>query len=96
MNMRSQITLDPDLQKRAQARASELGISFAEYVRRTISRDLAEPQRRGDISAIFDLFKGGPETNIAFDKDRIVGEAVWEEHLRKTGRGVPQGPRSGS
>lgn len=86
MNARSQITLDPELQRRAQKRASELGISFAEYVRRILAQDLGEPRKKGDISAIFDLFKGGPETNIARDKDRMVGEAVWEEHLRKVGR----------
>jgi len=30
MNARTQITLDPDTQRRAQAKAAELGISFAE------------------------------------------------------------------
>ena len=90
MSARTQITLDPLLQRRVQRRAAELGISFAEYVRRAIARDLGEPRRKGDISAIFDLFKGGPETNIARDKDKMVGQAVWEEHLRKTGQKAPE------
>ncbi|HEY2186010.1 MAG TPA: hypothetical protein VGH39_13525 [Xanthobacteraceae bacterium] len=36
MNIRSQISLDPELQRRAQAKAADLGISFAEYVRRLV------------------------------------------------------------
>jgi len=96
MNGRTQITLDPDLQRRAQKRAFELGISFAEYVRRVLAQDLGEPRKKGDISAIFGLFKGGPETNIARDKDKMVGQAVWEEHLRKTGRERTAGRRTRS
>ena len=33
MNARTQITLDPAMQRRARAKAAEFGISFAEYVR---------------------------------------------------------------
>jgi hypothetical protein len=85
MNARTQITLDPEVQKRAQAKAAALGISFAEYVRRLVTRDLSETIREVDISAVFDLVDEGPETNIARDKDKMVGEAVWNEHQRKTG-----------
>jgi len=86
MSIRSQITLDPDLQRRAQKRASELGISFAEYVRRTLAQDLGERKAATDISVIFNLVRDGPVTNIARDKDKMVGDAVWKEHLRKTKR----------
>jgi hypothetical protein len=85
MNARTQITLDPEMQKRAQAKAAALGISFAEYVRRLVTRDLSETIREVDISAVFDLVDEGPETNIARDKDKMLGEAVWKEHQRKTG-----------
>jgi hypothetical protein len=84
MNARTQITLDPEMQKRAQAKAAALGISFAEYVRRLVTRDLSETVREVDISAVFDLVDEGPETNIARDKDKMIGEAVWQEHRRKT------------
>ena len=40
MMARMQISLDPELQRRAQRRAAELGISFAEYVRGVVTRDL--------------------------------------------------------
>src|SRR5215211_6597055 len=85
MNARTQITLDPDTQRRAHAKAAELGISFAEYVRRLLARDLGSPQRKVAISAIFDLVDEGPPTNVARDKHQMIAEAVWEEHLRKTG-----------
>ena len=84
MNARTQITLDPEVQKRAHAKAAALGISFAEYVRRLVTRDLSETIREVDISAVFDLVDEGPETNIARDKDKMLGEAVWKEHQRKT------------
>ena len=86
MNARTQITLDPDTQRRAHAKAAELGISFAEYVRRLLAKDLGEPTRKADISVIFDLVDEGPPTNIARDKDKMLGEAVWQEYLRKMGR----------
>ena len=87
MNVRTQITLDPELQRRARARAAELGISFAEYIRRVVAGDLGEPNKaKPDISIMFDLVDEGPPTDIARDKDKMIGEAVWKEHLRKTGR----------
>jgi hypothetical protein len=85
MNARTQITMDPEMQRRAHAKAAELGISFAEYVRRIIAQDLGEAKPKADISIFFDLIDEGPRTNIARDKDRFLAEAVWKEHLRKTG-----------
>jgi|SRR5689334_20817329 len=93
MNARTQITLDPELQRRAHARATELGISFAEYVRRLLANDLGEPKPKADISLVFDLIDEGPRTDIARDKDKMIGEAVWDEYLRSTGR-KPRGSRS--
>ena len=86
MNARTQITLDPETQRRARAKAAELRLSFAEYIRRLLARDLGETKRKVAISAVFDLVDEGLQTNVARDKDRMLGEAVWEEHVRKTGR----------
>jgi hypothetical protein len=86
MNARTQITLDPELQRRAHAKAAELGISFAEYVRRLLANDLGEPKPRADISAVFDLGASAEPTDIARDKHKLLDEAAWEEHLRETGR----------
>jgi hypothetical protein len=74
------------MRRRAQTKAADLGISFAEYVRRLVANDLGEPKPQADISIIFDLIDEGPPTNIARDKDKMIGEAVWTNYLRKTGR----------
>ena len=74
------------MQRRAHAKAAELGISFAEYVRRVIAQDLGEAKPRADISMIFDLGASKEPTDIARDKDKLLGEAVWQEYFRKTGR----------
>lgn len=90
MNVRTRITMDPEVQRRAHAKAAELGISFAEYVRRLVARDLDEiapkPKPKADISVIFDLVTEGEPTDIARDKDALIGEAVWEEYLEETRR----------
>jgi hypothetical protein len=86
MNARTQITMDPETQRRARAKAAELGISFAEYIRRLVNSDLGEPKQKYDITQIFDLGASGEPTNIARDKDKLIGEAVWEDYLRSTGR----------
>jgi hypothetical protein len=81
-----QITLDPDLRRRVHAKAASLGISVAEYVRRAVARDLGEPKPKVDVSVIFDLGASGEPTDIARDKDKLIGDAVWEEYLEETGR----------
>jgi hypothetical protein len=98
MTTRTQITMDRELQRRAHAKATELGLSFAEYVRRLVARDLGEPRRRADVSVLFDLGASGEPTDIARDKARMLGEATWKEYSRKiakTGRGGAQ-RRAGS
>src|SRR5205085_12641699 len=75
MMARIQIALPPEEQRRARARASELGISFAEYVRRLIARDLGEPPRAADVTALFNLGESSG-SDVARHKHRYVGEAV--------------------
>ena len=86
MNARTQINLDPETQQRAHAKAAALGISFAEYIRRLLAHDLGPTRRKVEISAVFDLVDEGLPTNIARDKDKMIGEALWEEHVSKTSR----------
>ncbi len=86
MNARTQITMDPELQRRAQAKAAALGISFAEYIRRLVAGDLGEQHKsKPDISVLFDLGASDEPTDIARDKDKMIGQAVWEEYLRDIG-----------
>jgi hypothetical protein len=93
MNARTQITMDPEMRRRAHAKAAELGLSFAEYVRRLVAHDLGDPKRKADISLLFDLGASREPTNIARDKDKMLGEALWNEHLRKTGQNPGGKPR---
>lgn len=86
MNARMQITMDPEMQRRAQAKAAELGISFAEYIRRLVAGDLGERKPKADISIVFDLGASEEPTDIARDKDKMIGEAAWQNYLRKVGR----------
>jgi len=51
--------MDPELQRQARAKAAELGISFAEYVRRAISKELGDPGPTFDITQMFDLIDHG-------------------------------------
>ena len=73
--IRTQISLDSERHAQARARAAELGVSLAEYVRRLVDRDVARPSRTVDRSLVFDLGGGAP-TDIARDKDRMIAEAV--------------------
>jgi hypothetical protein len=86
MNARTQITMDTRLQRRARTKAASLGISFAEYIRRLVADDLGAPKSKPDVSILFDLGASAEPTDIAHDKDNMIGEAVWQDYLRKTGR----------
>jgi hypothetical protein len=81
MVSRTQITLPPEDHRRARARAAELGISLAEYVRRLVARDLERPAQGAHISAIFDLGDSGG-SDIARFKDEYIGDAVEAEYER--------------
>ncbi len=68
---------------RAHRRAADQGISFAEYVRRLLRRDLEEPPRpKADISAIFGLGDSGG-SDIANHKHEYIGEAIAARKLRR-------------
>lgn len=83
MTTRSQITIEPDLQRRAHRRAADQGISFAEYVRRLLRRDLEDPSGpKADISGIFALGDSGG-SDVANHKDEYIGEAIAARKLRR-------------
>jgi hypothetical protein len=84
MMSRTQITLENEVQRRARQRASELGVSLAEYVRRLVARDLARPETTIAVDRIFDLDSSGA-ADIAKDKDSMIAEA-FQAKRRKTRR----------
>jgi hypothetical protein len=81
MMARNQITLEPELQKRAQQRSHDLGISFAEYIRRLVARDIGKQQPSSNPSLIFDLGSSGG-SDIAANKDRMFAEAIAASHRK--------------
>lgn len=84
MMVRMQIMLEGETQKRARRRASEMGVSFAEYVRRVVERDLVGPEEnRTDVSQIFNLGSSGG-SDVAKHKRSMVAEAF--AATRKTQR----------
>ena len=74
MMSRTQITLESEVQRRARKRASKLGVSLAECVRRLVARDLARPETTIAVDRIFDLGSSGG-ADIAMDKDSMISEA---------------------
>jgi hypothetical protein len=78
MMSRTQVALEPELQRRARQRASELGISLAEYMRRLVARDLG---KRPDPKLVFDLGRSG-RADIANRMDAMVAEAFGSTRKR--------------
>ena len=72
---RTQVTLDQEIQRRARQRASDLGVSLAEYFRRLVARDLAGTERTGNVERIFDLGSSGG-SDVAREKDAMLAEAI--------------------
>ena len=71
---RTQITLENEMLRRARQRASDLGVSLAEYFRRLVARDLARPETSSKVERIFDLGNSGA-SDIARNKDSMIAEA---------------------
>lgn len=82
MMSRTQITLDSETQRQAQQRASDQGVSFAEYVRGLVAKDLGGPRIAVDPTAVFDLGSSG-KSNIAENKKAMVAEAFASMHGKR-------------
>lgn len=76
MTQRTQISLPSEDHRRARVRASELGISLAEYVRRLVARDLHGERPRASVEALFALGSSDEGADVSTRKDAYVGEAV--------------------
>ena len=84
MTSRTQITLDPETHRKARKRAADLGMSFAEYIRSLVAKDLGSPRKSADVSILFALGESGG-SDIARDKDSMIAAAIDAERLA-TGR----------
>jgi hypothetical protein len=76
MMARTQITLAPEIHRRARRRASDMGVSLAEYFRRLVQKDLGTQPNTADVTRIFDLGRSAGVSNIAKHKDRMITEAI--------------------
>jgi hypothetical protein len=85
MMSRTQISLDPELQQKARQRAARLGVSFAEYVRRVVERDLGSTRPKRPASEVFGLGSSGG-ADVARDKDAMLGEAIVARRTRRRRR----------
>lgn len=74
MMSRTQIVLEPEMQRRARQRANDLGVSLAEYMRRLVARDLGNTQTKVDPISVFDL-GSSKGSDIAKNKDAMLAEA---------------------
>jgi len=74
MMARTQIALEPEFQRRARQRASDLGVSFAAYIRGLVVEDLSHPKAVAGVESIFDLGSSGG-SNIARLKHSKIEEA---------------------
>lgn len=84
---RTQITLDPEMQKRARKRAAQLGVSLAEYIRRLVALDLGGPRSTVSPSSVFDLGDSG-DSDVAHSKDVMVGDAIAAARTRRKRSGA--------
>lgn len=75
MMSRTQITLELEVHRRARQRASDLGISLAEYVRRLMVRDLGAGPATANPALVFDLGRSRG-SNVGRDKDAMIAEAM--------------------
>ena len=85
MAARTQISLEPELQQLARQKAAQLGVSFAQYVRTLVARDLGRRRRRADPSMVFNLGTSRG-SDVGRHKDAMIGEAIASERSRQRGR----------
>lgn len=92
MTVHITLAWDEATKLRAEQRAAELGLSLDAYVASLVAKDeTVKPKNAPEkaklpISSIFGLGCSDEPTDIAKDKDKMIGEAVWQEYLRETGR----------
>ena len=86
MTVHVTIPIESDKLDRARRAAIALGGSLEDYLHNLVRGHL--PSESGppdvDVSILFDFCESAEPTDVARDKDEMLGEADWKEHLRKT------------
>lgn len=76
--MRTQIALDDEQHARVKKKASELGVTMAEYIRTLVDRDLGKDNAQAPVASIVGLGDSGG-SDIA-NELRASRDAVAERH----------------
>ena len=88
--MTEQFTIKlPDSQlQHAKLEADRLGVSIEDYPHQLMAEGLPSTATaaRADVSMIIGIGSSAEPTDVGRDKQKMLGEAVWAEHLRKTGQ----------
>jgi len=86
MRVKIAVPLDDAVMERARAQAVALGLTVEAYLSDLVRQHLPprDSSIKEDVSSIFGLVKDGAPTDIATDKDKLIGEAAWQEHLEET------------
>ena len=74
MMARTQITLEPELHRKARKRAGDLRVSLAQYLRQLVAEDLKARKSSVNPAIVFDLGKSNG-SHIARDKDAMLAAA---------------------
>lgn len=86
MTVRVTVPIDEGSLERARVEAHIRGQTVEAYLAGLIEDRLPPVPHtvRGDVSSIFGLVQEGEPTDIAQDKDKLIGDAVWREYLEET------------
>jgi hypothetical protein len=82
------IELDDEVLARASLVAETRGIATEEYLRAVIAAnvpvEVAPSRQQFYLAKIIGMGNSSEPTDIAKDKDKLLDEAAWAEHLRET------------
>lgn len=86
MTVRVTVPIDEASLQRARAEAQIRGQTVEMYLAALIEARLPPGPHpvSGDVSSIFGLVQEGESTDVARDKDELIGDAVWQEYLDET------------
>ena len=79
--MRTHIAPEPQQHAAVKAKAADLGITMAEYIRRLVDRDLGGAVAAADVSSVIASGDSGG-SDIAADKHEAIAAAIAQRHDR--------------
>jgi len=86
MTFQITVPIDDARLERVRSAAAARGMTVEDYVAELVRLRFpaVEHPAKGHVSSIFGLVKDGEPTDIARNKDKLIGDAVWQEYLEET------------